>query len=55
MKEKIVEALLLFAASEEGKKSMDLMLGATNFKRSTDADYDSVREMFRQLAEDMPK
>lgn len=55
MKEKIVEALMLFAATEEGKKSMDLMLGATNFKRSTDADYDSVREMFRQLAEDMPK
>ena len=55
MKEKIVEALLKFAATEDGKKSLDLMLGATNFKRSTDADYDSVREMFRQLAEESPK
>lgn len=54
MKEKIVEALLKFVATDEGKKSLDLMLGASNFKRSTDADYDSVREMFRQLSEEKP-
>ncbi|MFS4458201.1 phosphate/phosphite/phosphonate ABC transporter substrate-binding protein [Bdellovibrio sp. HCB2-146] len=54
MKEKIVEALLKFVATDDGKKSLDLMLGASNFKRSTDADYDSVREMFRQLSEEKP-
>lgn len=54
MKEKIVETLLKFVATDEGKKSLDLMLGASNFKRSTDADYDSVREMFRQLSEEKP-
>lgn len=54
MKEKVTEALLKFVATEEGKKSLDLMLGASNFKRSTDADYDTVREMFRQLSEEKP-
>lgn len=54
MKEKIVEAFLKFVTTDEGKKSLDLMLGASNFKRSTDADYDSVREMFRQLSEEKP-
>lgn len=50
MTEKIVEALLQFAATEQGKKSLDLMLGATNFKRASDADYDTVREMLKTLA-----
>ncbi|MEN0060012.1 MAG: phosphate/phosphite/phosphonate ABC transporter substrate-binding protein [Bdellovibrio sp.] len=45
IKEKVVEALLQFASTEEGRKAIDLMLGATAFKRSTDGDYDSVREM----------
>ncbi|MDG0815620.1 phosphate/phosphite/phosphonate ABC transporter substrate-binding protein [Bdellovibrio svalbardensis] len=49
MKEKISDALLQFVATPEGKKSMDLMLGATNLKKSTDADYDTVREMLRTM------
>ncbi|ASD62756.1 phosphate/phosphite/phosphonate ABC transporter substrate-binding protein [Bdellovibrio bacteriovorus] len=50
MKEKIVDTLLQFAATPEGQKSLDLMLGATNLKKSTDSDYDSVREMLSTLA-----
>lgn len=50
MKEKIVDTLLLFASTPEGKKSLDLMLGATNFKKASDADYDTVREMLKALA-----
>ncbi len=55
MKEKIVEVLLQYVASEEGRKSLEAMLGATNFKHATDADYDSVREMFRNLADQEKK
>nr|WP_295902917.1 phosphate/phosphite/phosphonate ABC transporter substrate-binding protein [uncultured Bdellovibrio sp.] len=50
MKEKIVDTLLQFAATDEGKKAIDLMLGATNFKKASDSDYDTVREMLRTLA-----
>nr|BFD60634.1 phosphate/phosphite/phosphonate ABC transporter substrate-binding protein [Bdellovibrio sp. CKG001] len=50
MKEKIVDTLLQFTATPEGKKALDLMLGATNLKKATDSDYDTVREMLRQLA-----
>lgn len=50
MKEKIVDTLLQFAATPEGQKALDLMLGATNLKKSTDSDYDSVREMLSALA-----
>lgn len=49
MKEKISDALLQFVATPEGKKSLDLMLGATSLKKSTDADYDTVREMLRTM------
>lgn len=49
MKEKISDTLLQFVATPEGKKSMDLMLGATNLKKSTDADYDTVREMLKTM------
>lgn len=52
MKEKIVDTLLLFASTPEGKKSLDLMLGATNFKKASDADYDTVREMLKALAQE---
>lgn len=50
MKEKIVDALLQFAATEEGKKALDLMVGATNFKKASDADYDTVRELLKTLS-----
>lgn len=49
MKEKIADTLLQFVATPEGSKAIDLMLGATNFKKSSDSDYDSVREMLKTL------
>ncbi|MBO9666534.1 MAG: phosphate/phosphite/phosphonate ABC transporter substrate-binding protein [Bdellovibrio sp.] len=49
IKEKIVDTLLQFVATPEGRKSLDLMLGATNLKKASDADYDSVREMLKQM------
>ncbi|WP_413560084.1 phosphate/phosphite/phosphonate ABC transporter substrate-binding protein [Bdellovibrio sp. HCB209] len=49
MKEKISDVLLQWVATPEGRKSLDLMLGATNLKKTTDADYDSVREMLKQM------
>lgn len=50
MKEKITDAILEFAATPEGAKAIDLMLGASSFKKSNDADYESVREMLKELA-----
>ncbi len=49
MKEKIVAALLAFVATPEGQKAMDRIVGATNLKKATDSDYDSVREIFKDL------
>ena len=49
MKEKISDVLLQFVATPEGRKSLDLMLGATNLKKASDADYDTVREMIRTM------
>lgn len=53
MKEAIINALLKFVATSEGQKAVDLMLGATNFKKSSDGDYDSVREMLKALAQEV--
>lgn len=50
IKEKIVNALLQFVASSEGQKAVDSMFGATNFKKATDADYETVREMVKTLS-----
>lgn len=50
IKEKIVEVLLLFVATPDGQKAMDSMFGATNFKKATDADYETVREMVKILS-----
>ncbi|WP_374029163.1 phosphate/phosphite/phosphonate ABC transporter substrate-binding protein [Bdellovibrio bacteriovorus] len=50
MKEKIVSTLLEFVSTPEGQKSLDLMLGATNLKKASDADYDTVREMLKTLS-----
>lgn len=49
MKEKIVAALLAFVATPEGQKAMDQIVGATNLKKATDSDYDSVRAIFKDL------
>lgn len=50
MKEKITDAILQFAATPEGATAIDMMLGASSFKKSNDADYESVREMLKELA-----
>lgn len=49
MKEKIIAALLAFVATPDGQKAMDRIVGATNLKKATDSDYDSVREIFKDL------
>ncbi|MBV2167982.1 MAG: phosphate/phosphite/phosphonate ABC transporter substrate-binding protein [Bdellovibrio sp.] len=53
MKDVIINALLKFVATPDGQKAVDLMLGATNFKKSSDGDYDSVREMLKTLAQEV--
>ncbi len=53
MKEAIINALLKFVATPEGQKAVDLMLGATNFKKSSDGDYDSVLDLLKTLAHDV--
>lgn len=55
MKEKIVDTLLQFAATEEGRKALDLMVGATNFKKASDADYDTIRGMLSTLSPEEKK
>lgn len=49
MKEKIVEELLKFAATAEGKKVLDLLWGATNFKKVSDKDYASLVDILQAL------
>jgi phosphonate transport system substrate-binding protein len=51
MKENIVNALISYINTDEGKKTFDLTLGATNFKKATDQDYDVIREMMSSLKE----
>ncbi|MGZ3773252.1 MAG: phosphate/phosphite/phosphonate ABC transporter substrate-binding protein [Pseudobdellovibrionaceae bacterium] len=50
IKENIVNALIQFVSTPEGQKAVDSMFGATNFKKATDADYETVREMVKALA-----
>lgn len=49
MKEKIVNTILQFVSTPEGYKTMNAMLGATNFKKASDADYETVREILKSL------
>lgn len=56
MKEKIVEAMLAFVQTPEGVEAFKAIYGITAIKRATDADYDSAREMIKQVgtnAEDL--
>ncbi|MGZ3769662.1 MAG: phosphate/phosphite/phosphonate ABC transporter substrate-binding protein [Bdellovibrio sp.] len=50
MKEKIVDTLLQFVTSPEGQKAIGSMFGATNFKKTSDADYETIREMVKVLS-----
>ena len=49
MKTKIVDGLMAFIATPEGKDAFNKIYGVTEFKRSTDADYEPVRKMLNDL------
>lgn len=49
MKEKIVQALLQYMDTEDGKKVFYEIYGATSLARSNDRTYDSVREILKDL------
>lgn len=49
MKSKIVEALLSYIKTEEGKVVFGAIFGVDDIKRATDADYDAVRGMLKDL------
>lgn len=51
IKEKIINILLQFATTADGQKALDLMFGATNFKKSSDDDYQTVLELSEELSE----
>ncbi|MBN1327256.1 MAG: PhnD/SsuA/transferrin family substrate-binding protein, partial [Candidatus Cloacimonetes bacterium] len=52
MRETIVTALLDFAATEEGSKTLNELLDIDNFIRAQDSDYDIVRNTLRTLNAD---
>jgi phosphonate transport system substrate-binding protein len=52
IKEKISHTLQAFVLTPDGQKVLNSLLGATNLKKATDSDYDSVREMMRDLLQD---
>jgi phosphonate transport system substrate-binding protein len=49
MKTKIVAAMLEFIKTADGKKVFHEMFGVTDFKTTTDANYDGVRAMLKAL------
>jgi len=52
MKEKIVDALLEYANTEEGHKTLVNLLDIDNFVRATDADYEVVRQTLKAIGRD---
>lgn len=52
MKTKIQASLLEFIKTEEGQDAFKALYGVTKFLPSTDADYDSVREMLQSLGKE---
>ncbi len=52
MREKIVQYLLDFAASEEGHNTLVNLLDIDNFIRAQDSDYDVVRQTLNILGTD---
>lgn len=57
MKDKIVNAMISFVDTADGKAAYKAVYGVTEVKKSTDADYSEVREMLdsKDLAEMMQK
>lgn len=49
MKVKIVDAMLGFVTTPEGKQAFNAIYGVTELKKATDADYESVLQMFKTL------
>lgn len=49
MKTKISEAFMAFVATPEGKAAFKEIYGVTEIKKSSDAEYDSVRNMLKAL------
>jgi phosphonate transport system substrate-binding protein len=52
MKAKIVDAMLAFIATPEGKDAFKAIYGVTEVKKATDADYEPVRAMLKSLGKD---
>lgn len=49
MKNKIVDAMMAFVATPEGKEAFKAIYGVTELKKATDADYNGVREMLKTV------
>jgi phosphonate transport system substrate-binding protein len=47
MKTKIVDAMIAFVQTEEGKSAFKAIYGITEVKKATDADYDAARAMLK--------
>jgi phosphonate transport system substrate-binding protein len=47
MKSKIVDTMITFVATEEGKAAFKAIYGITEVKKATDADYEAVRTMLK--------
>ncbi len=52
MKTKIIQAMMGFVATPEGKDAFKAIYGVTDLKLATDADYESVRTMLKTLGKD---
>lgn len=52
MKTKIIQAMMTFIATPEGKEAFKAIYGVTDLKLATDADYESVRLMLKTLGKD---
>lgn len=52
MKTKIVDAMVSFLETQEGKDAFKAIYGVTAVKKSTDADYEPVRAMLKALGKD---
>ncbi len=52
MKTKIIQAMMSFVATPEGKDAFKAIYGVTDLKLATDADYESVRSMLKTLGKD---
>ncbi|MBC7420504.1 MAG: phosphate/phosphite/phosphonate ABC transporter substrate-binding protein [Bdellovibrio sp.] len=52
MKTKIIDAMLSFVSTPEGKEAFQAIYGVTAMKKATDADYEPVRKMLKALGKD---